>query len=513
MKSTKRKLQEPTEPRLSKSFSENNLKLRFDLTPRQSFAFESIAQEEFFGGAAGGGKSHLARVCAITWCCEMPGLQVYFFRRYSDDLKLNHLEGPTGFRSLLARWCAAKKAEVIESEIRFFNGSKIFLRSCQYERDLPRVLGPEIHVLFLEECGQFLESMIRFIRGRLRIPDELKIPEKYLLPKEYWTNKNKPEYSFPKAFYTSNPGGPGHAYLKKGFVSGFMPETLHRAPTEDGGMLRCFIPAKLTDNPYIDQARYEANLKGLGSPQLVKALLLGDWDAVVGAFFPEIEKHKHLIEPFRIPDYWVRFMAMDWGACGEGDPFIIGWWTVSDGSIPKYPKNTLICYRIWNGSGMPKTTAMAVAQGIKDREFADGQIVYRVAGGDIGQERGTGPSIRELFANHGINFAKADQSRVSGWQQIRERLSGADSIPLIYWFKECENDLETMQNLQHDTNDPNDASQDNDHVAEMVRYACMSRPWSRAAEKKKPKLEELFKTPTIDQMWAERERLMKNLRH
>ena len=97
-----------------------------------------------------------------------------------------------------------------------------------------------------------------------------------------------------------------------------------------------------------------------------------------------------------------------------------------------------------------------------------------------------------------------------GWQQIRERLSGADSIPLIYWFKECENDLETMQNLQHDTNDPNDASQDNDHVAEMVRYACMSRPWSRAAEKKKPKLEELFKTPTIDQMWAERERLMKN---
>lgn len=499
--------------------------LNLDLWPKQLEVLNSPAQELFYGGAAGGGKSHIERVAPIVWCSEIPGLQVYFFRRYHDDLIMNHVEGPTGFRALLEPWIKQKWVEIVEGEIRFKAWkSKIFLRHCQYERDLPRLLGPEIHVLCIEEAGQFFETMIRFIRGRMRIPDTLKIPDKYLLPEEYWANPSRPESSFPKAIYTSNPGGPGHAYLKKAFVTPSRhadKRGLWRAPVDDGGMLRQFIAAKLEDNPSIDKEKYTANLQGLGSPQLVKALLHGDWDAVVGAFFQEIEKPKHLIKPFVIPSHFPRMMAMDWGAAGSGDPYAIGWWTVSDGSVSamshggtviQIPRGALINYRRWSGHGQPKTTASAVARGILSRELKDGQIISRVAGGDILEQRGHGESIFEIFAKEGVHFSRADMRRESGWNQIRERATGRNEIPMIYFFSECEDALERVMSLQHDTNDPNDCMEGDDHDADEIRYMCMSRPWHRDKPKSLEPLEKRFKPPTIDELWALRERNQRDSR-
>lgn len=482
-------------------------KLNLDLYPKQLQVLQSVAQEQFYGGAAGGGKSHIARAAAITWASDIPGIQIYFFRRYYDDLVMNHIEGPTGFRALLEPWIKQGWCTVVEGEIRFVWGSKIFLRHCQYERDLPRLLGPEIHVLIIEEAGQFTESMIRFIRGRMRIPDTLKVPPKYLLPPKLWRNKDKPESSFPRALYCSNPGNVGHSYLKKAFITGHNPGELWRAPDDDGGMIRQFIPAKVDDNPSIDRDKYTANLKGLGSPQLVKALLEGDWDAVVGAFFPELDKRIHLIEPFDIPEHWQRFMSLDWGACGEGDPFSVGWWAVSDGSIPLYPRGTLICYKSWYGRGLPKTTVEAVCRGIKEREIGEPKIYTRIAGGDIKEQRGTGPSIYEIFNSHGIIFSKADQRRVSGWQQCRERFVGNSGLPALYFFKTCEREFETLLSLQHHKHDPNDCEEGDDHFADMVRYACMSRPWAKSKITKEDAWKK-YSSPTIDELWQERDQLL-----
>ena len=78
--------------------------LEIGLHDKQSEAFFSTANEILYGGAAGGGKSHLMRVAAINWCCEIKGLQVYLFRRVSEDLYKNHMEGSGGFLSLLANW-------------------------------------------------------------------------------------------------------------------------------------------------------------------------------------------------------------------------------------------------------------------------------------------------------------------------------------------------------------------------------------------------------------------------
>jgi len=57
-----------------------DLDLNLHLHLKQSLAFESRASEILYGGAAYGGKSHLMRVAATSWCYDIPGLNVFLFR-------------------------------------------------------------------------------------------------------------------------------------------------------------------------------------------------------------------------------------------------------------------------------------------------------------------------------------------------------------------------------------------------------------------------------------------------
>ena len=123
--------------------------LNVHLHPKQWTAFLTLATEVLFGGAAGPGKSHLMRIAAIVWCSAISGLQVYLFRRVREDLYKNHVEGPKGFRALLAVWTFAGWARLVGDEIRFWNGSVIYLCHCKSENDIYKYQGAEIHVLSL----------------------------------------------------------------------------------------------------------------------------------------------------------------------------------------------------------------------------------------------------------------------------------------------------------------------------------------------------------------------------
>ena len=92
--------------------------------------------------------------------------------------------------------------------------------------------------------------------------------------------------------------------------------------------------------------------------------------------------------------------------------------------------------------------------------------------------RDGGPSISEAMFKSGIIWQKADNKREPGWQQIRRRLVGVDGEPLLYFLESCEDTIRTLPLLQHDEKKAEDLdSEGEDHAADEVRYACMSRPW------------------------------------
>ncbi len=454
--------------------------INLSLHPKQGVALESRATEMLFGGSVGGGKSHVMRVAAILWCAAIPGLQVYLFRRISDDLIKNHMEGPKGFPVLLARWVIDKLVEIVEGEIRFWNGSKIYLCHCKDEKDRFKYLGAEIHVLLIDELTTFTDMIYRFLRGRVRMVG-INLPEQY-------------KGLFPRIVASSNPGNIGHQWVKRTFIDDAVPMEIRQAPPTEGGMLRQYIPAKLADNPSMveDDPLYEKRLSGLGSEALVKAMKDGDWNVIAGAYFDCWETDKHVIKPFAIPSHWTKFMSMDWGSSA---PFSVGWWAVSDGSPLAdgrlYPTGAMIRYREWYGASEPnvgiKLTAEQLAEGIAQREItepyrANGErpILFRVADPSCWKVDG-GPSIAERIARKGLTLRPADNSRVNGWDQVRARLQGdEDSGPMIYCFETCVDTVRTIPVLQHDEDKPEDVDTDGeDHAADEWRYACMARPYTR----------------------------------
>jgi hypothetical protein len=460
--------------------------INLNLHPKQAIALDTSATEVLYGGAAGGGKSHLMRVAAVLWCSAIPGLQVYLFRRIRDDLIKNHMEGPKGFRSMLAPWSLNSFVRIVDDEIRFWNGSKIYLCHCKDEKDIYKYQGAEIHVLLIDELTHFTESMYRFLRNRVRMVG-VSVPAE-------WQGR------FPRILAGANPGNIGHLFVKRTFVDRAETYDIRFMDAEEGGMKRQFIPALLEDNPSMsaDDPGYENRLHGLGSKQLVEAMRFGNWDVVEGAFFDCWDPRRHVVRPFEVPSGWLRFMSGDWGSA---KPFSFGWWAVVteprtventvNGKV-LLPRGCMVRYREWYGSSAPnvglKLHAEQVADGIKARE-AKNECTYRVLDPAAFAEDG-GDSIATRMGRTGVHFRPADNSRVSGrgamggWDQMRSRFVGdGDGNPMLVTFSTCLDSIRTIPALQHDKTRPEDIDTDGeDHAGDEWRYGCNSRPWARQVE-------------------------------
>ena len=457
--------------------------IRLKLHPRQSLAFLSKATEILYGGAAGGGKSHLMRVVAIMLCMAVAGLQVYIFRRVSDDLRKNHLEGPSGLRAMLASLTDSGHCKFNDSKgiFEFWNGAKIYLCHCQHEKDMYKYQGAEIHVLLMDELTLFTEAIYRFLRGRVRLGG-LNVPSEY-------------KHKLPLVLCGSNPGNIGHVWVKKMFVDYAPPMEITRTPAAEGGMLRQYIPAKLADNPTLaaNDPGYESRLEGLGNPALVAAMKNGDWDIIDGAYFSEFERSRHVVKPFAIPAHWPRIMAFDWG---YAKPFCVLWGAVSDGTFRRpdgryLPKNAIVVYREWYGStgeanvGL-RMPANEIGKGIKGYS-KDERFAQMVADPAIFASNG-GESQAETLQKAGVQFWPADNKRVAGWQQVHLRLQGLDGSegePLLYIFDVCRDLIRTLPALQHDKHNAEDVDSDmEDHAPDTLRYLCMTRVIAAPAPKK-----------------------------
>lgn len=469
--------------------------------PKQWQAFTTPATEVLYGGAAFGGKSHLIRAAAIMWCTEIPGLQVYLFRRIEDDVIRNHMEGPTSFRALLAPWVKLGLVTIVETEIRFnFNGSRIYLCHCKDDKHRFKYQGAEIHVLIIDELTHFTEIVYRYLRSRVRMVG-INLPKRYRRG-EIGPHGERNEHDvFPRVLNASNPGNIGHHWVKRTWhldiAAGIARPT--RVSDVEGGMMRQYIPARIRDNPIGLEAdpTYVARLRGLGDQALVRAMELGDWNIIAGGFFPEFSLERHVIAAVNLPMaiFSRRFFAGDWGSAR---PFSVGWYGIADeqwkakgvlGNQIVVPRGALVRYREWYGKkdgednkGL-KLPVERWAQGVLKRT-GDEPMRYGVVDTSMFDEDG-GPSLaeramKERLGERRLSLRRADKRRMPGWDQMRARLNPTEDPtdpPLLFLMDNQPDAIRVIQAVQHDEIDVEDLDTDQeDHPVDEIRYGCMSRP-------------------------------------
>jgi hypothetical protein len=286
---------------------------------------------------------------------------------------------------------------------------------------------------------------------------------------------------------TTNPGGPGHAWVKKGFVDPaphntpfFATDfetgevlTFPKGHSREGQPLykRRFIPATLFDNPYLAaDGQYEAMLLSLPEAQR-RQLLEGDWDISDGAAFPEFNRKLHVVDPFDIPRDWTRFRAADYG---YGSMTAVLWFAVA-------PSEQLIVYRELY---VKKVTAVDLAEMINEIEEND-RIRYGILDSSLWHKRGdTGPSLAEQMIMRGCRWRPSDRSRgsrVAGKNELHRRLQVDEFTgePRLVFFNNCVNIIAELPILPLDRNNPEDVDTNaNDHGYDALRYGIMSRPRS-----------------------------------
>ena len=424
--------------------------------------------EIFFGGARGGGKTDgVLGKWALKEKRYGSAFNAVMFRRTtvssSDAIERSkELYKPLG-----------GKFNASNNTWKMPHGGRVAFAYLDNVNDAQEYQGRNLTDIWVEEAGQFpmpdpIDRLFGVLRSASGVPVQMVL--------------------------TANPGGAGQNWIRDRYQLHPFPRKPKIVPRilDDGSTHKmAVIPSRIQDNKILLNAdpQYLNRLRMVGSTELVKAWLEGDWSAIEGAFFAEWSEKKHVLDPFFIPAHWLKFRSMDWGSAR---PFSVGWWAVASDDYPLLnsrilPKGAMIRYREWYGASKPnvglKLTAEEVAKGILAREIGD-DIAYSVLDPACFAQDG-GPSIAERMADKGCYFDPADNKRVSqrgalaGWDLLRARLKGdGDNRPMLYVFDTCKDFIRTVPVLQHDARRAEDLDTDaEDHVADETRYACASRPW------------------------------------
>ena len=289
---------------------------------------------------------------------------------------------------------------------------------------------------------------------------------------------------------TTNPGGPGHWWVKKMFIDPSPPGKAFWATDISTGEVmvdsdpesetfeepltkRKFIPAALRDNPYLTRDdSYRKQLMSMPEHQR-KQLLYGDWDVAEGAAFTEWNRNLHTCEPFSIPSEWAKLRACDYG---YGSHTGVLWLAVE-------PKTDIIY--VYRELYVSKVLAVDLADMINGIESGE-NIRYGILDSSLWHQRGdTGPSLAEQMIKRGCRWRPSDRSkgsRVAGKNEIH-RLLQVDEFTeesRMKIFNTCTNLVAQLPLIPLDKRNPEDVDTTyvHDHLYDALRYGVMSRPKS-----------------------------------
>ncbi len=416
---------------------------------KQTEALTWRIYELLYGGARGGGKSEAGRAW-MTIDIENPLYRGLVIRKNATDL--------TDWRDKAKQMYRGLGAEFVSNEIRFPYGSIIYTGHLKDEDSYEKYQGNEIHRLLLEELTQ-IPSEDRYLRllssVRSTVPG-LKA----------------------RVFATANPGGKGHAWVKRRFVDIAPPMTPFKDPVS--GRYRIYIPATVDDNPVLlandpDYVRFLDSLP----ENLRKAWRYGRWDVFAGQYFAEWNPEVHVIKPFKIPDSWKKIGGYDHG---RTKPACFKWYAIDhDGNVYVYRE-----LYVNKEDGSPRWEAEDIAKEVVRITREAGEVLeYAVADSAIFTKTGMGETLADIFRKNGVGagldspiplLIPSHKDRIAGWGIMHQHLKyDATHIPKMRYFETCYDSIRTLPELYHDEIRPEDLDSDGeDHAADVDRYVLQT---------------------------------------
>lgn len=429
--------------------------------PKQALFMSCPEFEALYGGAAGGGKSDTL-VMEATRQIDNPAYQGLVMRKtYPELTELIN-------RSIELYPLIFPKAKFNDSKHvwSFPSGAKIYFGGLNNKKDKEKYRGKQFQYIGVDEATLFLREEVELLRSRCRARGE------------------KQRCYFRLA---SNPGGPGHGWVKDRYIANGPNRRINEVVEVDGKLYlrdRIYIPATVFDNRKLleNDPNYVATLAALSEGER-NAFLYGDWDSFNGQVFCEWKnrpdhykdrKGTHVIEPFRIPDNWPIYRGFDFG---YSKPFSVGWYAVD------HDKRIYRIAEYYGCTGTPdvgiKLEPMAIAKEIKriEKEHPNlqGRRIRGIADPSI-YDCSRGESVGAMMEREGVYFEKGDNERIAGKMQFHYRLAfDENDIPMFYVFNTCRHFIRCIPNLVYDETHVEDINtKQEDHNYDECRYVFMA---------------------------------------
>jgi phage terminase large subunit len=428
------------------------VRIPYDPRPKQQDFHRSSADECFFGGAKGPGKSCALVMEAFAYALEYPGSDPHLFRETYDELEANLIKE---FRDRIPESIATYNESKHEAHLH--NGSVVKFRYVGSEKDAKHYDGRSIPWIGIDELTHHAEATIQLLMSC-----------------------NRSAKGFPVRFRaTGNPGNIGHSWVKKRYI----------VSTEYGKHIAVdpvtkntiqFIPANVYDGVLTEaDPKYVNRLENLPESKR-RAFLLGDWDVNEGQFFamfnPQIMAEDAIAIPPHLLDGRLHGgFDFGWGKDGFAS---FGMW---------YGDNELVQHRLftWYRRGMgAQQQADDLYDYIESFHFTGGVFPSIVWYDNQMDNKGNLTAddwapidyFLERWRKGGkvTKWIAANKARVNGWQVVEDYLTPdvATGRPKMkYWRKYNDVWVECMQQLPPDPNNPDDALKCSiDHPADETRY-------------------------------------------
>ncbi len=457
----------------------DEIKLSLDVPsfyPKQIEFMKSKARYTAYGGARGGGKSFAARWKAILLANRYSGIQILLLRRTLPELRENHLIPLQKILRTEKRNKQERLAEYKEvtKEFIFPNGSRIKLGYCDSENDVLQYQGQAYDVIIMEEATHFTEFQFQTL-----------------------TESNRPsglmdEAFVPRMYFTCNPGGVGHTWVKRLFV-----DRVYKNSEKEENYV--FIPSLVYENEWLmeNDPDYVTTLENLPEERR-NAMLYGNWDVYDGQFFEEFDRQIHVMEPTKLPPRYRLYRFMDYGL----DMFACYHLIIDTQGRMR------IIHEIYESNMIVSEAASKLRDVTKSLGFDEDEVYLTLAPDDLWSRDATlGKSPADIFYDNGVVLTKVGRDRIHGWLAVKELLKVFDTRDPISGdpkkdsnlkiYSICRNLIRCIPLVQYDDKKYNDAATEPHeitHAPDALR--CFATYWFD-----KPNKDEVMVTRKME--WTE----------